>query len=250
MTEAAAETFDAFARRVSPLQPYSDFSDWEQETYRASYVNLIGGAEAVVSLIRAVEHVLRNGIPGALVECGVYMGGNIEVMIRTLNRHGVKDRDIYLYDTFEGMPEPEPADDEGLPGNPCAATWREHRNPAVGSAGSNWMRAGLDIVKARLEPLSYPAERLHFVKGMVEETIPGTMPERIALLRLDTDFYSSTRHELVHLYPRLSRGGILINDDYGAMPGSRKATDEYIAEHKLGLFLSRVDAHVRLAVKP
>jgi hypothetical protein len=229
---------------------YSDFSAWEQNTYRSSHLNLVGGAEAVVSLIRAVEHVLHKGIPGALVECGVYMGGNIEVMIRTLNKHGVRDRDIYLYDTFEGMPKPEIVDDEGLADRPMAATWNAHKNPAVGSAGSHWMRAGLDLVKARLDPLGYPAERLHFVKGMVEDTIPGIIPDRIALLRLDTDFYSSTKHELIHLYPRLSRGGILINDDYGAMPGSRKATDEYIAENELSLFLSRVDAHVRLAVKP
>lgn len=252
MTQAAAETFESFAKRITPLQNalYSDFSAWEQDTYRTSHLNLVGGAEAVVSLIRSVEYVLRKGIPGALVECGVFMGGNIEVIIRTLNRHGVRDRDVYLYDTFEGMPEPQAVDDEGLDGRPLAMTWQAHQDPAVGSAGSQWMRAGLEAVKARLQPLNYPAERLHFVKGMVEDTIPGTAPERIALLRLDTDFYSSTKHELIHLYPRLSRGGILINDDYGAMPGSRKATDEYIAQHDLRLFLSRVDAHVRLAVKP
>jgi O-methyltransferase len=99
-------------------------------------------------------------------------------------------------------------------------------------------------------PLGYPKARLHFVKGMVEETIPETAPGQIALLRLDTDFYSSTKHELDHLYPRLSSGGILIIDDYGSIPGARRAVDEYAAEHRIGWFMHRVDAQVRLVVKP
>jgi hypothetical protein len=85
---------------------------------------------------------------------------------------------------------------------------------------------------------------------MVENTIPSTMPERIALLRLDTDFYRSTKHELNHLYPRLSRGGVLIIDDYRAYQGSRLATDEYFRENNMKILLSRVDENVRLYVKP
>jgi len=112
------------------------------------------------------------------------------------------------------------------------------------------MRAGIDVVRRMIEPLGYPPERLHFVKGMVEDTIPTVMPPEIALLRLDTDFYSSTKHELVHLYPRLASGGVLIIDDYGAMPGCRRAVDEYAAEYQLRWFLTRLDAHVRLLVKP
>jgi hypothetical protein len=76
------------------------------------------------------------------------------------------------------------------------------------------------------------------------------MADRLSLLRLDTDFYKSTHHELVHLYPTLSSGGILIIDDYGFYQGSRKATDQYIAENNLKVFLNRVDDNVRLVVKP
>lgn len=90
---------------------------------------------------------------------------------------------------------------------------------------------------------------IHFVKGPVEETIPDNAPEKIALLRLDTDWYESTRHELEHLYPRLSKHGIIIIDDYDAWPGSRRATDEYIAVHKLPLLLNRIDKGARLAIK-
>lgn len=227
---------------------YADFSEAERSIYRTSWQNLCGSPEAIVTLARAVDHVIGRGVPGALVECGVYMGGNIEVMIRALQRHGVSDRDLYLYDTFAGMPKPAEIDDDSL----CVAktSWEAHRTEADGDKGSDWMKAGVELVRQRLGPLGYPDGRLHFIKGMVEETIPATVPDRIAILRLDTDFYSSTKHELEHLYPRLSPGGILIIDDYGAFPGSRLATDEYAAEHRLNWYLHRVDAHVRLVVKP
>ena len=250
--------FQEAALRQSPMRQriYADFTEVERSIYLASWMNLCGSPEAIVTLIRAVDHVVHHGIPGALVECGVYMGGNIEVMIRALHRHGVSDRDIYLYDTFAGMPRPTEGDDRAhdaaLLANPIndATSWELHRTEEDGDKGSNWMKAGVELVRQRLSPLSYPEERLRFVKGMVEDTIPAVVPDKIAILRLDTDFYSSTKHELQHLYPRLSPGGILIIDDYGAFPGSRLATDEYAAEHGLNWFLHRVDAHVRLVMKP
>jgi O-methyltransferase len=243
--------FAAYARFASPMRanPYSDFDDTEREIYLASHINVVAGAEAIVSLVRAVRHIVKNNIAGAFVECGVYRGGNIEVMIRTLQTLGVDDRDIFLYDTFAGMPRPDVVDDAGLD-NEMKQTWEAHRNEADGNAGSNWMRAGIDLVRERLAPLGYPLNRLHFVKGLVEDTIPSVVPQAIALLRLDTDFYSSTKHELVHLYPLLAHGGVLIIDDYGAMPGCRRAVDEYNEEHGLHWYLSRLDAHVRLVIKP
>ena len=85
---------------------------------------------------------------------------------------------------------------------------------------------------------------------MVEDTIPNQAPKEIALLRLDTDWYESTLHELEHLYPRLVSGGVLIIDDYGHWRGAREAVDEYIDKHKLKLFLTRIDYTGRLCVKP
>jgi hypothetical protein len=249
-TDPAAD-FRETALRQSPLRErlYADFSDDERSIYLASWLNLCGSPESIVTLVRAVAHVLDRDIPGALVECGVFMGGNIEVMIRALQSRGAGDRDIYLYDTFAGMPKPSDRDDHSL-GGVAKASWEAHRTEADGVKGSDWMKAGVDLVRQRIDPLGYPDRHLHFVKGMVEDTIPAVVPDRIAILRLDTDFYSSTKHELEHLYPRLSPGGILIIDDYGAFPGSRMATDEYAAEHRLDWFLHRVDAHVRLVVKP
>ena len=96
----------------------------------------------------------------------------------------------------------------------------------------------------------YPEDKLIVVEGMVEDTIPGQMADQLALLRLDTDFYKSTYHELVHLYPTLASGGIMFLDDYGYYQGARLAADQYIAEKKLRIFLNRVDDYVRLVVKP
>lgn len=243
--------FQENALKQSPLRGriYADFSAVERSIYLASWLNLCGSPEAIVTLIRSVDHVTRRRVPGAFVECGVYMGGNIEVMIRALQHQGIGDRDIWLYDTFAGMPKPTDRDDDSL-GGVAKSSWEAHRTEADGDKGSNWMKAGVEVVRERIAPLGYPDDRLRFVKGMVEDTIPHAMPKQIAILRLDTDFYSSTKHELRHLYPLLSPGGVLIIDDYGAFPGSRHATDEYIQEQGIGLFLHRVDAHVRLAVKP
>jgi hypothetical protein len=241
--------FEQWAGGRNPLQGrmYADFSDFEQEAVRGT-PDVVASTEAMVALLRAIEHVVHHRIPGALVECGVYTGGNIELMIRALQRLEIADRHIYAYDTFAGMPRPQAIDDRGTDAA-NHTTWETHRTDADGDAGSNWMRASLDTVRRRLSRLRYPDDRLHFVQGLVEQTIPAVMPDRIAILRLDTDFYSSTKHELEHLYPRLSDGGVLIIDDYGAMPGCRIATDEYATEHATGWFLHRVDAHVRLTTK-
>jgi predicted O-methyltransferase YrrM len=108
----------------------------------------------------------------------------------------------------------------------------------------------VEDVQRNLGRTGYDPSRLHFIKGKVEETLPGQAPdEPIALLRLDTDWYSSTKHELVHLFPRLVPGGVLILDDYGWWKGSRQAYDEYAKENGVRLLLNRIDNAGRLAIK-
>jgi O-methyltransferase len=109
--------------------------------------------------------------------------------------------------------------------------------------------ASLDEVRKALALIEYPAERLHFVQGLVEETIPGEAPEQIAILRLDTDWEASTRHELEHLWPRLSPGGVLIIDDYGHWARARKAVDDYFADRDDAPLLVRVDYAGRVGVR-
>jgi O-methyltransferase len=131
-------------------------------------------------------------------------------------------------------------------GAPALPTWEEfERN------GRKWGFGGpQEHVRNVVYSSGYPRENFVFVEGMVEATLPVTRPDTIALLRLDTDLYSSTYAELAHLYPLLSVGGVMIIDDYGWLLGAQLATDQYIAEQKLPLFLARINESVRLVVKP
>ncbi|MFX1257024.1 MAG: TylF/MycF/NovP-related O-methyltransferase [Promethearchaeota archaeon] len=95
----------------------------------------------------------------------------------------------------------------------------------------------------------YPKESVVYIKGKVENTIPNMIPEKISLLRLDTDWYNSTYHELKHLYPILSQKGIIIIDDYGHWKGARKATDNYFKENNVQILLNRIDYKGRLGIK-
>ena len=101
--------------------------------------------------------------------------------------------------------------------------------------------------KPTLAETAYP--RVEFVQGRVENTLPAAAPPEIAVLRLDTDWYESTRHELEHLYPRLVDGGVLIVDDYGYWQGARQAVDEYFGETGEAILLNRIDDTGRIAVK-
>lgn len=198
----------------------------------------------IYALARAVEYIVRRDIPGAVVECGVWRGGSMMAVALTLQRLGASDRDLYLYDTFEGMTEPGEEDVKHT-GERAAdlledPDTQEHYRAA----------ASLEEVREAVLGVGYPHHRIHFVQGPVEETLPGAAPAEIALLRLDTDWYSSTKHELVHLYPRLVTGGVLIIDDYAYWQGSRQAVDEYVAENELPLLLNRIDYTARIAVKP
>jgi O-methyltransferase len=230
-------------------RPYKDFTPTEKCTAVEASAIALASLEAVVELARAVEYILQNNIAGAFVECGVFKGGNAAVMIRTLLHAKNTDREIYLYDTFEGFPKPEAIDYEYF-GGAAIETWNEFKNDGDRSEdGSDWLRDPIERVRVRVLSLGYPAARIKFVKGLVEDTLPREAPEKIALLRLDTDFYRSTKHELVHLFPRLQRGGILIIGGYGAMHGARTAVDEYLAENKVAFFTARVDEYVCIGVK-
>jgi O-methyltransferase len=210
----------------------------------------ITSAARMQSLIDSVRYCERRGIPGAFAECGVWLGGSVLVMVLTLQALGREDRDIYLYDTFEGMTEP--GEDDVSPFDPPALeTWRAAQQQGAVAWPEYFDPAKFheQAVRETLLATGYPAERLHFVRGTVEETLPARAPERLALLRLDTDWYDSTLHELRHLYPRLETGGVLIVDDYGHWEGARRAVDEYFATAAAPVLLNRVDYTARTAVK-
>lgn len=202
------------------------------------------GAPKVQFLSEAVRYVVQHKIPGAFVECGVWRGGSMLAVAHTLSRLGVTDRDLYLFDTFTGMSEPTQRD-VYIRGGESA----EDILTAQSTGAPIWRVATLEDVQAGFASADYPSERVHFVAGKVEDTIPAEAPGEIAILRLDTDWYESTKHELTHLYHRLAPGGVLIMDDYGSWQGSKDATDEFLRLTGEPLMLTRVGKG-RIAIKP
>ncbi len=202
--------------------------------------------ERLYALHAACLHVLDAGLEGAVVECGVWKGGSAMMMAASLKHRGITDRDLYLFDTFEGMSKPEDVD-RTFTGESAQGTFEER---ATAEDASDWCRSPLEEVMQNMRATGYPGDRIHLIKGKVEDTLPSSMPEQpIALLRLDTDWYSSTRHELVQLFPKLVHGGVLIIDDFGHWEGARKAVLEYFSEQNVHMLLNRIDYTGRIGIK-
>jgi O-methyltransferase len=218
---------------------YPDFDEKILEIIGAVMPYTMTSPERVAALCHAVRHIEANNVLGAFVECGVYRGGSSMAAAMSFT----KPRDLYLYDTFEGMSAPT-TNDWHIGSKRSAADLLS----ANSKSSRAWCYSSLTEVQANMNKTGYPPNFVHYIQGRVEETIPQSAPSQIALLRLDTDWYESTKHELEHLYPRLSAGGILIIDDYGCWAGARKAVDEYFAG--TGVFLNRIDSTGRLVIKP
>jgi hypothetical protein len=196
-------------------------------------------------LIQAIRHIENHNIPGDIVECGVWRGGNLVIAGLMREQLGF-DRQIWAFDTFAGMTAPSDADfkpgqDLDVP-DKFAKLEREAHN--------DWCYASEEEVRRNFERRVGSSRNLRTVKGPVEDTLrnPENLPATIAILRLDTDFYESTKAELEVLYPRLSKGGVLIIDDYGEWAGARKAVDEYFSGQ--AIWLHYVTHTVRLMIKP
>ncbi len=197
----------------------------------------------IAALINAVRYITEHKIPGDIAECGVWRGGSMMAVALALMANDDLSRDLYLYDTFEGMSEPTEHDKSLSDESAKSLLARDPVGTGI------WCFASLEDVRTNILATGYPEERVHLIKGKVEETIPSELPPQLALLRLDTDWYESTKHELFHLFPLVDPRGVLIIDDYGHWQGARKATDEYLSEHKLNLYLHRVDYTCRIAVR-
>jgi O-methyltransferase len=242
-----AATFSYPSRPDPPdlLTTHPDMDPGFVATYAAGVNATMTSAERMYALWQATRHVIATGVLGALVECGVWRGGSSMVMAHTMLTIGVSDRELWLYDTFEGMPPPEEADKDFM-----GVQAADHLTAAAGDRDDPVVAyASLDEVRANVQTIGYPAELVRYVVGQVEHTIPAQAPSEIALLRLDTDWESSTRHELEHLWPRLAVGGVLIIDDYGHWSGARQAVDGYFAARDDAPLLARVDYTGRMGVR-
>ena len=217
------------------------------ELYEHCREQTMTSLERMHALWSATRYIVDNRLPGDFVECGVWRGGSVMLMAATLLQLGDTSRRLWLYDTFGGMTAPTADDVQAMSGRAASEILGEHaRTPD----DPFWGIASREVVERNLRGTGYPFERFHLVEGDVMATLPSTAPEQVALLRLDTDWYTSTRHELEQLYPRLVRGGVLIIDDYGYWRGARKATDEFLATLHPRPLLQRIDYTGRICVKP
>ncbi len=231
-------------RELPPEFPI-DFADFTRRLYRRVGPHTMTSKERVAAIERAVRHVHAHGIAGDIVECGVAGGGSVMAFALTLMELGDTARTLWLYDTFAGMSEPTD-EDVGRFGDKAMRAYQKKLEDGV----STWINVPLDQVKDAVGSTNYPKDRMEFVVGKVEDTLLQRRPESIAILRLDTDWYESTKVELEHLYPLVVSGGIILLDDYFRWQGHRKAVDEYVAANDLAIFWSRVDDHAVIGVKP
>jgi hypothetical protein len=234
-------------RKLGTLDEFSleDISESDNDILRSVKPYTMTSPERVYAILEAVRYVIKASLPGDIVECGVWRGGTMMAVAQSLRNLGKMEKDLYLFDTFEGMPSPGDRDVDFR----GRVAMKEFLKKKRSNESSTWCYASLDDVQANLEKTGYVNSRIHYIVGKVEDTIPEQAPNEISILRLDTDWYESTRHELVHLFPRLVKGGVLIVDDYGHWDGARKAVDEYFVENRLSIFLNRIDYSARIAIK-
>lgn len=229
---------------ANEIDHYRGLTDEERDLLDRVRPFTMTSVEQMLALVDAVDYVLKNDIPGAIVECGVWRGGSMMLAAEVLLRSNAADRELFLYDAFSGMP-PASEDDVRFDG----LSTDEVKN--IEGVKGAWCLATKDEVASNLASTAYPPEKVYIIEGHVENTIPAQSPDRIAILRLDTDWYDSTKHEMTHLYPRLVSGGVLIIDDYGYWKGSKKAVDEYFGTYPdASPLLQRVERFGRIAIKP
>lgn len=191
------------------------------------FAHTMMGCRRLSHLRSCVERVLADGVPGDLIEAGVWRGGAGILMRGVLRAQGVTDRGVWVADSFAGLPPPDasshPAD--------AGADWHDWSQLAVtrSQVEANYQRYGL------LD------DRVHFLEGWFSETLPAVADRRWAVIRLDGDMYGSTMDSLTNLYPGLSTGGYVIIDDYFALPACRQAVDDYRAEYGIVEPIQRID---------
>jgi O-methyltransferase len=185
------------------------------------------GYERLSNLQRCIEDVLARDVPGDMIEAGVWRGGGTILMRALLKAHGVSDRTVWVADSFAGLPEPN------VQRYPADRGSRFHVR--------DYLAISLEDVKRNFERFDLLDEQVHFVRGWFSETLRALDVSQWSLIRLDGDMYESTMDALSALYPRLSPGGYVIIDDYGAVAASKRATDDYRSAHDINEEIKRVD---------
>jgi O-methyltransferase len=223
----------------------SDFTSSEIRIFQEVQPFTMTSSARIKAIFDSVNFLEKNKINGDIVECGVWRGGSSMAIANSLKEIGNFDRNLWLFDTFDGMTKPTDFDID-LSGKKAQNLLdKESKDTSL-----VWASAQIEEVKRNMRKTYYPEEKLHYIIGPVEETLRNIkLPLQISLLRLDTDWYESTKVELEVLFPLLVSGGILIIDDYGHWGGCRKAVDEYFEKIEKKYFLHRIDYTGRLIIK-
>ncbi len=202
--------------------------------------------ERLWATIMACKYVVDRGIEGDFVECGVWRGGNA-LAAAEIFRLYKSERKVWLFDTFKGMTAPTDVDVRASDGRAAKEQYEDEQR----GGHNEWCFASIEDVRRNFHDRGL-ASNVNFIEGDVCQTLNGdesSLPNKISVLRLDTDWYESTKKELEVLYPRLTIGGCLLVDDYGHWSGSRRAVDEYFLKNQSRPFLHCIDYTGRVAVK-
>ena len=197
--------------RPKPKQPQVriEGKDWPLPKYALTAIGITG----LENLQFCVEDVLRKQVPGDLIETGAWRGGASVFMRALLKAYGAMDRIVYVADSFQGLPKPDPEKYPADAGDP-------HHT-------FDFLAVSLEEVRDAFSRYGLLDDQVHFVKGWFRDTLPHLRDKTWAVVRLDGDMYESTWDGLANLYPNLSVGGYLIVDDYGAVKGCREAVEDY-----------------------
>ncbi len=220
---------------------YDDFvgiSEFEKKSLEIASKYSMTGFERMFFLMKAIKQIKIDNIDGDFVECGVWKGGNLILFQKMIERLKLNNRKIFAYDTYTGLSEPSKSD-LNINNEKAEDIINSLKKKKIDPEKNIFFcKCDLETVKKNFEMNTDSNDNLICIKGEVENTlkIKKNLPTKISLLRLDTDWYESTKIELEVLFPLLSKNGILIIDDYGYWKGSKKAVDEYFQNKDVNLF--------------
>ena len=251
LSEKIQKRWRVWRHYPSDASPISGYNQEQEAVRKASSIvmsHTMLPLSRLASLWAQVRHVDRHSIAGSLVECGVWKGGAAGLMaLAHLHNQTPPSRDLHLFDSWEGMPEPR-AEVDGQRASNYASGQASGALKPVGQCLSSMVEASdlLDVT------IGYPRNLLHYYKGWFQETIAKNARslEPIALLRLDGDWYDSTKICLEELYPRVSKNGVVVIDDYWDWAGCRLAVDEFIAGLPTPIRLHNVEHSCPYWIKP
>ena len=207
----------------------NNLSEFKNKMIDVCYEYSMMNSKRLWNIFHCSESVLNENIEGDFVECGVFKGGGI-ILMSAIIEYNKKQKKVWAFDTFEGMSKPD-ENDKDYSGEDAMIHWKVFNNKEF----NKWCYTSLNEVKSNVSQaskrLKLELDNIKYIKGDVEKTLNdnANLPKKISILRLDTDFYKSTKKELEVLYPKLSVGGFLIVDDYGYWEGSKKACLEYFS---------------------